>query len=989
MKIAGRFRLSVLLIVFMMFLPAAVYAEGTEAAAPEYSDKSSWAYFADGADTGVDVFLLSPTVDYNDELNATLDDAMKTKFLTGISMEKPVYDGAGRIYAPYYRQMALAAYRYAFAEDKTQYVQAMNLAYSDVSAAFRYYLDHENNGRGIILAGFSQGAQMCLELLKEYYGGDSEEAVTLRKNLVSVYAIGWRLSQDTVDQYPQIVPATGEYDIGSIVSYDCENGELESTMIIPAGTKALSINPLNWKTDETEADKSLNLGALMLTTKEIIPGLCGAKIGSRGELIVTGVNTADFPPTIGGVTTTFFPEGHFHIYDYAFYLVNLKKNVLTRSEVWRKATQTKITVDVGREAVASGWANYLNGENGLPGCNAKDSETKVTLYYPREGKTVTDVQKILSDNFLAYLAAEEEALENDGVRYLKPNAIGQKEITTYNSSEEIADEVAAPSVSLSEEQTFYALYERAITHVKLDLKVPERDTEVTVDESGKQSPLPQVQVTYPKAVNDSVGNPDKIKIKEVFWAKEKNVTENNLFTGNLTEGSIANGDAIASISLDTAFGYYLKLDGDNPGIEVNNEKIRDEDYFNKDSQTEKGFWYQMKITEIKLELGKNHVELANKWVDYLNSEDSDIKNYGAGTENDTVLVKYVNQDNTLRKARTAFGLSLIMLLNETNGKDNNEILMDYVFVQMPPENYNSTEMIEREIDEHQNDPLENGMTLYAIWADKAISSVDVAIGSPVCGNPATLSRISISDEHVLLTYVDWYDDQWESIEGKKFEGEKTYMATLSFGPAFGYYLDKDIEVNLTGASFAGGKDKPSVANDGMHMFFNAEVKSEHKWDKGKITTQPTTEKEGVKTFTCEACGATKTEAVDKLSPTTPDNPVNPVKPVNPTAKEVLDTKLPKITIKKPVAKKKGFTAKWKKLSKKNRKKVGGIEIQYARNKKFTTSVKIVTAKKTDTSKKINKLAKKKTYYVRIRTYKKVGNVKHFSKWSKVRKVKTK
>ena len=42
-----------------------------------------------------------------------------------------------------------------------------------------------------------------------------------------------------------------------------------------------------------------------------------------------------------------------------------------------------------------------------------------------------------------------------------------------------------------------------------------------------------------------------------------------------------------------------------------------------------------------------------------------------------------------------------------------------------------------------------------------------------------------------------------------------------------------------------------------------EVKYEHVWGEGEITTQPTEEQEGVKTFTCE-CGATKTESVPVL-----------------------------------------------------------------------------------------------------------------------------
>ena len=41
--------------------------------------------------------------------------------------------------------------------------------------------------------------------------------------------------------------------------------------------------------------------------------------------------------------------------------------------------------------------------------------------------------------------------------------------------------------------------------------------------------------------------------------------------------------------------------------------------------------------------------------------------------------------------------------------------------------------------------------------------------------------------------------------------------------------------------------------------------AEHKWDDGEITTEPTEEKEGVKTFTCPECNATKTESVPVIS----------------------------------------------------------------------------------------------------------------------------
>ena len=55
--------------------------------------------------------------------------------------------------------------------------------------------------------------------------------------------------------------------------------------------------------------------------------------------------------------------------------------------------------------------------------------------------------------------------------------------------------------------------------------------------------------------------------------------------------------------------------------------------------------------------------------------------------------------------------------------------------------------------------------------------------------------------------------------------------------------------------------------------YEMEAKAEHSWDSGAVTTPATTEKEGVKTYTCTVCKATKTEAVPKTAkPTTPTTP---------------------------------------------------------------------------------------------------------------------
>jgi len=288
----------------------------------DYSKNENWAYFRIGENKSADVFLICPTVDMNDEENMSLtDEKTKTNFLGALNMERGMYEGSARLYAPFYRQAAMRVYAKPAAEREP----AFKIAYADVSAAFSYYLKHENAGRPIVLAGFSQGADMCYRLLEEHFRDEK-----LRSRLVAAYAIGWPLERKLVERAPWIVPARGETDTGVVVTFDCEAPEVSETLITPAGVRSLSINPLNWRTDAAPADAAQNLGACFTDysgaiTAEV-PGLCGAYLDeARGVLKVPGLDTGKYAPIVPGL-----PVGAYHVYDYMFFFRNLQKNVADR-----------------------------------------------------------------------------------------------------------------------------------------------------------------------------------------------------------------------------------------------------------------------------------------------------------------------------------------------------------------------------------------------------------------------------------------------------------------------------------------------------------------------------------------------------------------------------------------------------------------------------------------------------------------------------------
>lgn len=89
-------------------------------------------------------------------------------------------------------------------------------------------------------------------------------------------------------------------------------------------------------------------------------------------------------------------------------------------------------------------------------------------------------------------------------------------------------------------------------------------------------------------------------------------------------------------------------------------------------------------------------------------------------------------------------------------------------------------------------------------------------------------------------------------------------------------------------------------------------------------------------------------------------------------------------MKKLTAGKKKFTVQWKKD-----KKADGYQVQYSTDKKFKKNVKSVNVSKKNTKATVKKLKKRKTYRVRVRSYKKINGKKYYSGWGKVKSVKVK
>ncbi|MBR3105053.1 MAG: DUF3574 domain-containing protein [Lachnospiraceae bacterium] len=339
----------------------------------DYSQPENWLYDGAYPENAVDVFIVAPSVDTKSAVNSEITEAYRQRFAYAMNQQQALFAPTAKIYAPYYRQASLNAY----ALDAVAREQALSNAYTDVSAAFRYYLEHKNNGRPVILAGFSQGADMCYRLLMEYYGD-----AALRSNLVAVYAIGWNMTEEMLRQYPQIIPAQGETDTGVVVSFDCENGEVTDSLITPAGTKAYSINPLNWRTDSVPAEAALNHGSVTQDSKtgeitSVEVGKYGACIDpDRGTLIVSGIDTTEYPAGLA-----IFPEGSLHLYDNFLFFVNLQENVQKRA------------------------GSFLEGKTAAAAVSAMTATAENT---PAEQNTLLGQQAVIGEKYTLYLGLNDK-----------------------------------------------------------------------------------------------------------------------------------------------------------------------------------------------------------------------------------------------------------------------------------------------------------------------------------------------------------------------------------------------------------------------------------------------------------------------------------------------------------------------------------------------------------------------------------------------------
>jgi hypothetical protein len=201
----------------------------------------------------IDVFYVYPTLIVSEKdkrWNVPLEDTIqKNKVLNvAVRFQASAWGSSGNLYVPFYRQAHLRSYSNLENGGTT----ALLLAYSDVKAAFEYYLKHYNHGRGIILAGHSQGSTHISYLLRDFFDGKP-----LQNQLVAAYIPGVGLDKN---QFKTIPLMQHPDQIGGFVTWNTFKKKFDKSKYKWFKGKVV-INPVTWDTTSF-AKRELHKGFL-------------------------------------------------------------------------------------------------------------------------------------------------------------------------------------------------------------------------------------------------------------------------------------------------------------------------------------------------------------------------------------------------------------------------------------------------------------------------------------------------------------------------------------------------------------------------------------------------------------------------------------------------------------------------------------------------------------------------------------------------------
>ena len=310
--------------------------------------RSQRAFHAD-PNAPIDCFYVYPTVSRQATPNS--DRTAGPEELHAAQEQFARFGEACRLYAPLYRQVTLVGLRTALHGDEAGIDYAA--PYHDVLDAWHSYLEHDNQGRGVVLIGHSQGARILTHLVASEIDGK-----LLQKQLISAILLGTNIETPTGQllggTFQHIPLCSQQSQIGCVVAYSSylaveppSAGARFGAASHPGSIYAC-VNPaaLNGN-GELNADFPAEgeIGRLFGTTFIENPGLLSARCAVSGGYSYLAVSISQGPigeKVMAELTAvqSHLPGWGLHALDVNLALGNLVDLVAAQSKAWSAAHQS-------------------------------------------------------------------------------------------------------------------------------------------------------------------------------------------------------------------------------------------------------------------------------------------------------------------------------------------------------------------------------------------------------------------------------------------------------------------------------------------------------------------------------------------------------------------------------------------------------------------------------------------------------------------------
>ena len=172
--------------------------------------------------------------------------------------------------------------------------------------------------------------------------GYMKEHPQIYARMVAAYVIGYTVDRKWLADNPHLKFARRSDDYGVIVSYNTEGPRNASHHNFVVLDGAVSINPINWRRDDTYAPACRNLGSWVEKDGRMqkVMDLADAQVDTMRGVVRCTTAPVERYGTPAALSALFGPYSY-HLNDIGLYYFNLRRNAEDRIAAYRAAHGSK------------------------------------------------------------------------------------------------------------------------------------------------------------------------------------------------------------------------------------------------------------------------------------------------------------------------------------------------------------------------------------------------------------------------------------------------------------------------------------------------------------------------------------------------------------------------------------------------------------------------------------------------------------------------